>query len=58
MHIPEETSEGAGAEKASQNDLPEMRKAPYDLADMLSRITDDNLQPEQSMGKPRGNEQW
>ncbi len=64
MHIPEETSdqssasEGAAVETALQGDPLRMRKRPYDLADLLSRITDDNLHPEQDTGDPQGNEQW
>ena len=64
VHTPEETSdqssasEGAAVETASQSDPSEMRKRPYDLADLLSRITDDNLHPEQDTGEPQGNEHW
>ena len=64
MHVPEQTSdqpsasEGAGVETASQNDLREMRRTLYDLADLLSRITDDNLHHEQDSGAPLGNECW
>ena len=35
-----------------------MRKRAYELADLLSRMTADNLHPEQDIGKPQGNEQW
>jgi antitoxin component of MazEF toxin-antitoxin module len=35
-----------------------MRKGNDDLANMLSRVTADNLHPEQETGEPRGNEQW
>ena len=58
MHIPEETSDGAAVETASQSDPVETHKRSYDLADLLSRITDDNLHPEQDTGDPQGNEQW
>ena len=64
MHIPEETSdqsstsEGAAVKTASQGDPSEMRRRPYDLADLLSRISDNNLHPEQDTGEPQGNEQW
>lgn len=58
MHIPEETSDGAAVETASPSDPVETHERPYDLADLLSRITDDNLHPEQSTGEPRGNEHW
>ena len=55
VHIPEETSDQS---TASEGAAVEMRKGPYDLADLLSRITDDNLHPEQSSGEPQGNEHW
>ena len=64
VHIPEETSdqsstsESAAVETASQSGSSEMRKRPYDLADLLSRVTDDNLHPEQDTGESQGNEQW
>ena len=64
MHIPEKisdqssASEGAAVETASQSDPAETHERPYDLADLLSRITDDNLHPEQDTGEPQGNEQW
>ena len=51
-------SEGSAIEMASQGDRVVMRKRPYDLADLLSRITDDNLHPEHDTGEPQGNEQW
>ena len=35
-----------------------MRKRAYELADLLSRVTTDNLHQEQDTGKPQGNEQW
>ena len=43
---------------ASQGDRVVLRKRPYDLADLLSRITDDNLHSELDTGEPQGNEQW
>ena len=64
MHIPEETSDqssasdGAAVETASQSDPLQMRKRPSDLTDLLSRITNDNLHPEQGTGDPQGNERW
>ena len=51
-------SEGSAIEMASQGDRVVMRKRPYDLADMLSQVTDENLHPEQDMGAPKGKEQW
>ena len=51
-------SEGSAIEMASQGDRVVMRKRRYDLADMLSQVTDENLHPEQDMGDPQGKEQW
>ena len=51
-------SEGSAIEMASQGDRVVLRKRPYDLAVMLSRITDDNLHSEHDTGDPQGNEQW
>ncbi len=51
-------SEGSAIEMASQGDRVVMRKRPYDLADMLSQVTDENLHSEQDMGAPQGKEQW
>ncbi len=35
-----------------------MGKETYNLADMLARITDENLHPEVDTGPPQGNEEW
>ena len=51
-------SEGSAIEMASQGDRVVMRKRPYDLANMLSQVTDESLHPEQDTGAPQGNEQW
>ena len=51
-------SEGSVIDMASHGDRVVMRKRTYDLDDLLSRITDDNLHPEQDTGEPQGNEQW
>jgi len=51
-------SEGSAIDMASYGDQVVMRKRPYNLADMLSQVTDDNLHPEQDIGESRGNEQW
>ena len=62
MHIPKETSDQSNASegvavKTSSQDVPlEMRKRPYDLADLVSRITDNNLHHEQDSGAPLGSE--
>ena len=63
MSIPKATSEQSGAseesavEVVSKGDRVVTRKRPYDLADLLRRVTDDNLHPEQDTGAPQGNEQ-
>ena len=51
-------SEGSAIEIASHGDQVVMRKRPYDLADMLDRVTDDNLHPEQETGDSLGSERW
>ncbi|MDE0049176.1 MAG: AbrB/MazE/SpoVT family DNA-binding domain-containing protein [Rhodospirillales bacterium] len=51
-------SEGSAIEMASQGDRVVMRRRPYDLADMLSRVTAENLHPEQDTGEAQGSEQW
>ena len=51
-------SEGSAIEMESQGDRVVMRKRSYDLADMLSRMTEDNLHPEQDPGEAQGSEQW
>ena len=51
-------SEGSAIEMASQGDGVVMRKRAYDLDDLLSRVTKDNLHPEQDTGDSQGNEQW
>ena len=51
-------SEGSAVEMDAQEGQIVLRKKSHDLADMLSRITADNLHPEQDFGEPQGNEQW
>ena len=51
-------SEGSAIEMESRGDRVVMRKKAYDLDDMLSRVTADNLHPEQDTGEPQGNEKW
>ena len=51
-------SEGSVIDMASQGDRVVMRKKAYDLDDLLSRVTADNLHPEQDSGEAQGNEQW
>ncbi len=45
-------SEGSAIEMDAQGGRIVLRKRPYDLAEMLSRITADNLHPEQEIGEP------
>lgn len=64
VHTPEETSdqssasEDAAVEATLRCESVEMGKRLYSLADLLSRITEDNLHSEQDTGAPQGNEQW
>ena len=51
-------SEGSAVEMDARDGQIVLRKKSHDLADMLSRITADNLHPEQDFGEPQGNEQW
>ena len=51
-------SEGSAIEMASQGDGVVMRKRAYDLDDLLSRVTEDNLHPEQDAGDSQGHEEW
>ncbi len=41
---------------ASRGDQIGMRKRTYDLANVLNRVTTDNLHPEQVTGQDQGNE--
>ena len=58
--IPEESgiAKGSAIEIASQSDRVVTRERPYELADLLNLVTDDNLHPEQDIGGPQGKEQW
>ena len=51
-------SEGSAIEMEARGDRVVLRKRIYDLADLLARVTADNLHPEQDTGAPLGNEQW
>ena len=51
-------SEGSAIEMDAQDGRIVLRKRPPDLAEMLSRITADNLHSEQEIGEPQGNEKW
>ena len=52
------TSLGSGIDAVPQGDRAGANERPYELADLLGRISDENLQPERGTGKPQGNEQW
>ena len=51
-------SEGSAIEMDSRDDLVVLRKKSYDLADLLSQITVDNLHQEQEIGESKGSEKW
>ncbi len=51
-------SDGSAIAMDSKGDHVVMRKQTYNLADMLARVTADNLHPEQDVGETQGNEQW
>ena len=51
-------SEGSAMEMDVQSGRIALWKRNYDLADMVSRITPENVHPETDMGPPRGHEQW
>ena len=50
--------EGSAIEIVSHGDQVVMRKRTYNLADMLDRVTEDNLHPELDTGPAQGNEAW
>ena len=50
--------EGSAIELVPRGDQVVMRKRTYNLADMLAKITDDNLHPEVDTGPPQGKEEW
>ena len=51
-------SEGSAVEIDAQQGRIVMRKSSYDLADMLQRITPENVHSEVDFGSPEGEEQW
>ncbi len=51
-------SEGSAIEMDASDGQVVMRKRKYDLADLLARVTVDNLHPEQDTGEAAGNEEW
>ena len=42
----------------SADERTAMRRKTHDLADLLSRVTPENLHAEQDFGEPRGHEMW
>ncbi len=50
--------EGSAIEIVSEGDHVVLRKCSYELAEMLSQITDENLHPEQFTGPAAGAEEW
>ena len=44
-------------ENTPKGDEAVLRKKKYDLADMLARMTPDNLHPEQDWGRTQGREE-
>ena len=51
-------SEGSAMEMDVQSGRIVLWKRNYNLADMVSRITPENVHPEADMGPSRGHEQW
>ena len=51
-------TEGSALEMDVQSGRIVLRKRNYDLAEMVSRITPENVHPEEDMGPSRGHEQW
>ena len=50
--------EGSAIEIVSRGEQVVMRKRTYVLADMLARVTADNLHPELGTGPALGKEEW
>ena len=50
--------EGSAIEMVSRGDQVVMSKRAYSLADMLARVTADNLHSEVDTGPAQGNEEW
>ena len=51
-------SEGSAVELISRGEQVVMRKKTYDLAEMLARVTSENLHSEVDFGPPVGREEW
>ena len=48
----------AQADTERQESCSEARKSTCNLAEMLDRVTPENLHPEVDFGEPEGEEQW
>ncbi len=51
-------SEGSRIELIPRGEKVVIRKKRYDLAEMLEKVTPDNLHSEVDMGPPAGREEW
>lgn len=50
--------EGSAVELVSRGEQVVIRKKRYDLAEMLGRVSPDNLHSEVDFGPPAGREEW
>ena len=50
--------EGSAIELVPRGDQVVMRRQTWHLAEMLNRVTAENLHPELGMGPAQGNEEW
>lgn len=50
--------EGSAVELESRGEQVVIRKKRYDLAEMLAKVTPDNLHSEVDFGPPAGREEW
>jgi len=50
--------EGSAVELVSRGEQVVIRKRRYDLAEMLERVSPDNLHSEVDFGPPAGREEW
>lgn len=50
--------EGSAVELVSRGEQVVIRKKRYDLAEMLARVSPDNLHSEVDFGPPAGREEW
>ena len=50
--------EGSAIEIVSRGEQVVLRKRRHDLAEMMARVTPDNLHSEVDSGPPEGNEEW